>query len=153
MVNLEYTLWHKNIQVQAEYQRFFFKTPLKMACTSFFGIGLLHDSYLRLRMLQCAKGKIWPSILAEKMLGPKKEGKGFFFMIKRWKNAFFGALEASKGLQSARPNFSLWYFFHNSKNKNRRNGKIDFSYDSALCAALMKMGAKLKGDVCISFLI
>ena len=32
-----------------------------------------------------------------------------------------------------------------SMNKNRKNWKIDFSFDSAHCASFIKTGAKLKG--------
>ena len=48
-----------------------------------------------------------------------------------------------------------WQFsmnFHdNSKNENRNNRKIDFSFVSAHSASFMKMGARLRGGgVCIS---
>ena len=36
--------------------------------------------------------------------------------------------------------------------KNRKNQKMYFSFDSALCASFMKMGAKLRGEDCIFLL-
>ena len=42
------------------------------------------------------------------------------------------------------PQFSM-NFHDYLKNKNRKNGKINFSFDSAYCASFMKMGAKLRG--------
>ena len=42
-------------------------------------------------------------------------------------------------------NCQLSMNFHvNSKNKKRKNQKIDFPFDSPYCAYLMKMGAKLR---------
>ena len=38
-------------------------------------------------------------------------------------------------------------FNENSKNRNRKKRKIDFSFDSALCVSFMKVGAKLRGGV------
>ena len=41
-------------------------------------------------------------------------------------------------------------FNDNSKNKSRKNRKIYFSFDSAHCKSFTKIGAKLRGGVCIS---
>ena len=37
---------------------------------------------------------------------------------------------------------------HNSENENRKNRKIDFSIDSALCASFMKIGPILSAPCC-----
>ena len=41
-------------------------------------------------------------------------------------------------------------FHDNSKNKNRKNRKIVFSFVSAHCVSFMKVGSKLRGGVSIS---
>ena len=49
--------------------------------------------------------------------------------------------------------FPLNTMSYNSKNINRKNQKIDFSFESALCASFMEMEAKLRGGGFCIFLL
>ena len=50
------------------------------------------------------------------------------------------------------PNFR-WIFHENSKNKNWKILKFDFSFDSAHCASFIKTGAKLKGGSALNLMV
>ena len=63
--------------------------------------------------------------------------------LKKYKKNWWGRMP--------RPKYFLNNFFlvgklinHNSKNKNCKNRKSDFSFNSALCTSCVKMGAKLR---------